>query len=167
MRLIIHNLRAGFATNSSSSHSVILLPPEMVGTLTDESVPYDGGYGQNDFRLVSTEHKMRYLAAQLFRKAVGNDQVRRSKFIEAFRPYVPDIAGMLPEDADGYEFYVDHESQMTLPNNPLGPAFLKSIMKVFMSDRVIITGGAGDSAYEMDDAEEEPLARALMRESYA
>jgi hypothetical protein len=167
MRLIIHNLRAGFATNSSSSHSVILLPPEMIGTLTDESVPYDGGYGQNDFRLVSTEQKMRYLAAQLFRKAVGNDQVRRSKFIEAFRPHVPDIAGVLPEDSDGYDFYVDHESQMTLPNDPMRPAFLKNIMKVFMSDQVIVTGGGGDTMYEIPEAQDEPLSRALMRETYA
>ncbi|RYD62528.1 MAG: hypothetical protein EOP83_14360, partial [Verrucomicrobiaceae bacterium] len=64
VKLFIHNFRAGFATNSSSSHSVVLIPDSEIGAVSDLDVSEDGDdpgeYGWGAFRLVSTEHKLRY-----------------------------------------------------------------------------------------------------------
>ena len=54
----IHNLRLGFACNSSSSHSLIFLPG-----CTDNAEGQD--FGWQCFTLASSEAKMGYLAQQL------------------------------------------------------------------------------------------------------
>jgi hypothetical protein len=56
--LKIHNVRRGFATNSSSSHSIVVLPAKH--PVPDEVSDGDGGYGWEDFVLTSPEEKARY-----------------------------------------------------------------------------------------------------------
>lgn len=56
------SLRRGFATNSSSTHSVILLPD-----IKDDLVNDPGCYGWEPFTLSSDEQKQRYIAQQLFK----------------------------------------------------------------------------------------------------
>lgn len=58
----VHAARGEFACNSSSSHSVILLP-ESAPTLSDD-IPEPGVYGSS-FKLFSSTEKLRYLAALL------------------------------------------------------------------------------------------------------
>lgn len=56
----IANIRLGFATNSSSSHSVVILPNQR-----DDRVHDDNYYGWENFVLASKEEKMKYLDAQI------------------------------------------------------------------------------------------------------
>jgi hypothetical protein len=68
LRVLVHNLRLGFATNSSSSHSLIFLP----GLEDDLSgVEDDGRYGRTNFTLASREAKLPYLRLQVPESVVG------------------------------------------------------------------------------------------------
>lgn len=59
----IHNMRFGHATNSSSSHSIVIVPKDLA-IYTDD---YDGGmnFGWEQFCLADPESKSRYFAASL------------------------------------------------------------------------------------------------------
>lgn len=57
------NVRLGFATNSSSSHAIIMLP-EGVQVEFDVSDGFEFGWG--DFTLASPETKREYVFAQLY-----------------------------------------------------------------------------------------------------
>ena len=66
----ILNIRAGFATNSSSSHSLLFIRwkrPDDVASLQDVIVDEEdlGRFGWEEFLLVSKEAKMKYLLAAL------------------------------------------------------------------------------------------------------
>ncbi len=66
----IHSVRFGFATNSSSSHSIVWLPG------AEEALHEPGYYGWDDFVLTSTPSKMSYLGQQIIealRRQVGNE----------------------------------------------------------------------------------------------
>lgn len=168
MPIFIHNLRAGFATNSSSSHSVVLIPEDMVGKF--EPINADEiTFGSNEFRLVSTEDKMRYLAAQLMSSATD-----KKKLIKIFEPHVSNIAELVastePEDDEdaynyGYgNFYVEGNSQITHPADPLHPAYVRTLTELFQSDRIVVVGGRDDSAnypFVMQGCEEEALFETL------
>ncbi len=58
--LFIHSLRVGFATNSSSSHSLIYLPRQ-----ADRDIPEGHGYHDEHFVLASAEAKRPYVRLQL------------------------------------------------------------------------------------------------------
>jgi hypothetical protein len=163
MSLVIHNLRAGFATNSSSSHSVVIIPPQSVGRYRDIAAPTNGnGYGSQDFILASTEAKMRYLAAQLVYTLRPSD---RDRYIAMFEPHVPNLRAIMPKnDRDYTGFYVDHQSAMTFPNGaPMD--FVERLADIFKSDRTVIQGGSDGGTSLTVDGEPEPIFEAL-KESY-
>ena len=58
----IHNVRFGFATNSSSSHSIIMLRDG--AERPDDNIP-QLGYGWEEFTLASREEKLLYIAQQV------------------------------------------------------------------------------------------------------
>lgn len=137
----IHNFRTGFATNSSSSHSMVLIPPGMVGKIGDLGDPM-GGYGWSNFVLASPEAKLRYLAAQLVSShGTGADVVE--PVIQRFA----DLFGgeeALRRRIDGHDdLYVDHQSVMSL-GQPT-PSFLDRMVRLFASPRVIVLGGNDNS----------------------
>lgn len=147
----IHNFRAGFATNSSSSHSVVLIPDEAIGQV--RSLEGDSGdYGWNYFRLTTQEEKLRYLAAQCASNGWDKytDEVR-----EAILAEVPGI-----EFGDGD--YVDHQSVMKM--GPYRPVLLNGLIKLFMSNKVVVLGGNdndGSEHHHVDGQEPEPISEAL------
>jgi hypothetical protein len=153
MRIVIHNLRAGFATNSSSSHSVVLIPDDLIGKVDNDGSYTDPYFGESDFRLVTNEYKLRYLAAQISGGIRSSDD--RAKFVQMFAPHVPEIDELLDND----EFGVDGNSSITLPSDPMHPAYLQAMMKVFLSDRVVVYGGhdGGSNTYAVPGAEDEPV----------
>jgi hypothetical protein len=132
-RIFIHNFRAGFATNSSSSHSVVLLPPGV--QLSDDPSDDSNGYGWDFFRLVSEEQKLRYLAAQFFSQH-WEDPVIRHRLVERFKQELPDFE--LNADDEKRPLYVDHQSVLNISANP---AAVESMIKLFRSDRVAVLGG--------------------------
>ena len=126
--LTVHNGRGGFACNSSSSHSIVVLPPDM--TLTGSPVA-DGYYGEGGFTLTSSGDKIRYLSAVLQDK-----QNLRSTLDELCAAYG---AGAGPLD------YVDAESQFRLPTDYSGDdsvEFLTELAAFLADDRVAILGGS-------------------------
>lgn len=112
----IQNLRLGFATNSSSSHSIVIVPPRK--KLRDDlgCVDDHGGYGWEHFVLASKEAKRNYFSTQLFlalRHEVGDEIAAAAVFSLFHSPrFDHNIAtNTWGDDAP----YVDHQSCWGVP----------------------------------------------------
>jgi hypothetical protein len=127
----VHNFRIGFATNSSSSHSVVLIPDDLIGKLSDIDSEY--GYGWDSFRLVSEEEKLRYLAAQFFCHLPPSSDARRA-IVDRLAKEVPSLVNI---DIDN-EYNVDHQSVWMV--RPTPPA-LDAMITYFKSPNVVVLGG--------------------------
>lgn len=165
--ITIYNFRHGFATNSSSSHSVVMLPPSAVGTLGDDEMGARHEYGWGDFTLTSPESKLRYLAAQFFCN-YGNDSTAVREIIDLIGSevadyredmerefnsceplltgYIDPTTGRHHVDNDASRPYVDHQSVMSF--GPYQPELLKDLIGFFASPRVVVFGGNDNSDYE-------------------
>jgi MoaA/NifB/PqqE/SkfB family radical SAM enzyme len=141
----IHNVRMGLATNSSSSHSIIMLPSRAKGSKLKDN--YDGDdFGWGDFTLVNKENKNVYLASTLFqslRNAVGH---------EFACAVVEKWTGVAPKANPEYgEYYpsIDHQSVMTFPLDWEEKAVPKRFFDAFKAfverDDVAILGGNDNS----------------------
>lgn len=131
----IHNIKAGFSTNSSSSHSILFFAPGQVPADDLDGVDGDSTYGWSDFTLASPDAKMAYLGAQIMlslRDSVGETLAAR---------LASQIVGV-PVAADGY---VDHQSAWVLPMawDGRGPdlAFLTELAAMLRRDGVVVIGG--------------------------
>lgn len=167
----IHNIRFGRATNSSSSHSIVIIPRP---TSASEQIDPYGGYGRNMFQLVTKESKRNYIAAQIF-TAMGKLLPADMAWIAATRwagasGVIADPSAELNEEtleeirekwdaADG----VDHQSVMDLPmewpsqwgsvqKHAVDRDFLADFLAFIDRDDVVICGGSDES-----DAEDSPL----------
>lgn len=125
----IHNLRLGFACNSSSSHSLIFLP----GCSSD--VGADQDFGWSCFTLATAESKMGYLGQQIV--ASMGSQLGQ----EPARALAMAITGV-ELDPDGY---VDHQSVWTLPKtwdeSNIDTDFLYALRDFLKRDGVVVLGG--------------------------
>jgi hypothetical protein len=145
--LKIHNIRYGHATNSSSSHSVIVLGRGLRSD--DDSLPkgssvHDGGYGWEHFLLKTVEQKDRYLLVQLW---AG---LRRNEIPEDFaKAIILDFLGVdvdaLKEDEndpfDVTDGYVDHQSQWDFNPEMLTKDFVQDLRRFLHRDDVVVRGG--------------------------
>lgn len=133
MKYKLQNLRLGFANNSSSSHSIVLLPPGA------QTIPQEWQYGWDWFLLVKEEDKKKYFATQLFgalRHDLG-DQIARIVTKDLFQVEIP-------EDA-----YVDHQSQFVTPTYINGTAaidFLKDLGIAMSKDPKVGVQGGNDNS---------------------
>lgn len=135
----IHNFRAGFATNSSSSHSVILLAPNKIGAFTGRGPEDRDSYGWDQFVLASGEAKLRYLAAQ-FMQSYWRDPAARADIIERFDEELSGFATSLDLSDDDPPITIDHQSAWKLPT-PFNPAFADAFIRFFRSPQVVVLGG--------------------------
>lgn len=152
-RIKIHNLRVGFATNSSSSHSVVLLPPELVGTV-DAIEPQSEHFGWDYFRLTSTEDKMRYVAAQMLSSMYEDAKEARQEIANKFSEF-PNLAEELRNDAEEQwpNITVDHQSRWRV-----NPESFDNLIEFFKSPRIVILGGNDNSDYDTNHVPDaEPL----------
>lgn len=131
----IHNFRAGFATNSSSSHSIVLIPDDMVGKVSTQG-ENSGSFGWQNFILADTESKMRYLAAQLV-ESYSSDAAANKDVVERFSKYFGGDDAMRSGISSG-EIYVDHQSKLYLDKSD---HTINRMVKLFMSPRVVVLGG--------------------------
>lgn len=131
----ITNVRCGFACNSSSSHSIILVPPSQ--HLSDDHSGFE--FGWDNFTLVSPEAKLSYLAVLLYQNLTG------SLNEDLARHVVKGLTGIsLSEDA-----YIDHQSMLTLPQSfdrkGVHPEFVADLKKYLLRPEVVILGGNDNS----------------------
>lgn len=136
----IHQVRLGLATNSSSTHSLILLP----GGASDYQA--DGEFGWNFFTCASKNAKLRYAAVQL-RDTMA--QIATSQ-----------VAENLAEEWTGVELngaYIDHQSSWALPldwsGQRVSKEFFEDLKEFLVREEVVILGGNDneDSNHSLDD----------------
>jgi hypothetical protein len=143
----IHNFRVGFATNSSSSHSVVLIPPSEIGHVREIESGEPNHFGWDFFRLATPENKLRYLAAQMFAK-IETDIPRQleiaARFDKEIPGYADEIQRLIDANAHSWDFpSVDHQSVYQIET--MSPQFLERMIAFFKSDRVVILGGNDNS----------------------
>lgn len=138
--MIVHNARVGFATNSSSSHSIILL--KRGGRVSDGDTQGQS-FGWQYFTCATKESKLAYLALQVYQQLRGEFGEDGAFFLaQAFTG-----GRLLAEDGrDTPSGHVDHQSQWGgMPHNWHGPGldreFLNDLRDWLCQDNVAILGG--------------------------
>lgn len=152
----IQNIRLGFATNSSSTHSVIIAKG-----LSDHEHQEGLSYQWENFILASTKAKRRYLftaAVVHFRRTMGLEEsviLANSVFPVSKKDQAAAI-----EDACA----IDHQSipvfpRPRIPTNSLLPLLRLLDREISLSDKVAITGGSDNDDREWlpRDAQGVPL----------
>lgn len=131
----IHNIRKGFATNSSSSHSVVLAPG-----LSDDVCCNDFEFGWENFVLASPEAKMKYLHYACVEHYEKNSKLS-TKDAEIL------AARYFPCDAE-YKGggYIDHQSNPSFPiarlkEQGMEPLWALMRREVVEDKDVVILGG--------------------------
>lgn len=129
----LFNFRAGLATNSSSSHSLIFWAGQ-------KDYHADGDFGWSNFILASPEMKTLY-AALLLQYSLQNKGINedvRNTLVQAW-------AGVLPGDGD----YIDHQSIYYLPysygTNIVDRQFFDDLKAFLLRDNLVILGGNDNS----------------------
>lgn len=136
----IHNVRLGFATSSSSAHSMCFIPKEMIGKIKDKNLGY--GFGRERFTAASVEAKKLYVAHTL------NSAMHSTSLPEHVKNLIIDewVDIDYASNNDGYG--VDHQSLITLPfefgTTIPDREFLEEIKRFFMQDDLVILGGSDE-----------------------
>lgn len=152
--------RRGFATNSSSTHSIILLKPGV--KLRDTSDALRGEFGWQHFTAASWESKALYFACLLRDAANRMTPVPylNGKYAEArevmqeganklAREFITEVLGRVPEGihfADRFDgASIDHQSVFELPathrGDDLNLDFAKDLWAFVSRDDVAVLGG--------------------------
>jgi hypothetical protein len=129
----VHQVRYGLATNSSSTHSILILPG------VDKDKEADGGFGWDFFTAATKESKGLYAALQL-RYAL------LSMFNEDIAQTVAQAwTGVDLTEPGSYEQYIDHQSTWVLPcswdGKGIDKAFFDDLHTFLMRDDVLVLGG--------------------------
>lgn len=135
MRIV--NARLGFANNSSSSHSMIIMSKDNATVLSGDE-PND--YGWNNFTLTSAEAKLDYLATAIWQQLSNQGNPVTALVVAR------DIMG-LPEWSPKGE--IDHQSTFELPASPNGApidvSFARAFAEWIQSEGVVVLGGNDNS----------------------
>lgn len=112
---VIKNIRFGFATNSSSSHSLVYLTDPIPDHDTAPRTA-DNEFGWEDFRLMTLRDKLFYvLTARIGHGGFwgeGAEQARKAALADALATHAPDFFPdlVISDFSDALGGYVDHES---------------------------------------------------------
>lgn len=131
----IFNIRLGFATNSSSSHSIILVknPENYSSSGTDRD-----GYGWDNFTLKHKDEKLHYFASQLVSAlGYGEEPTEEQKLL------LKEITGYSYDEVKNS--YVDHQSVWHTSLNINEKENLKNKADFLSNPNVIILGGNDNS----------------------
>lgn len=142
MRIV--NARLGFANNSSSSHSMIIVSKEQSKSIHSDS---DGdGYGWGTFTLNDSESKLDYLATAIWMQ-LSNQGDEMSALI-----ICRELLGLPEWTPSGT---IDHQSTFCLPASesgaPVDLKFARAFAEWIKSEGVVVLGGN-------DNDGEHPLA---------
>lgn len=145
----ITNVRLGFATNSSSSHSIVFFE-DGSANIPDRDSYGDFEYGWERFSLGSKEAKLRYLAVAVkdtLRDSGLTDHMAKVVLMDLFS------GTGIENHLDGImEGYIDHQSAFQIAHNGLHDLEhnVKEYIDVFSDPRIAVYGGNDndDSGYE-------------------
>lgn len=150
----VHNVRLGFATNSSSSHSIIFDPHTKA---LDEDVD---DFGWSFFTAASKEAKSQYVAATL-----------RQNLDREMHPALIDVIcrglglptdGISAENSNVIDHVIDHQSLYILPKafgtDHFSSEFFEEFRDYLLRDGIVILGG--------NDSEPHPLADETKRVTF-
>lgn len=152
MKLKIHNVRLGHATNSSSSHSIVIAPPNYKNLpTTREYCSGDLTFGWEQFVLADPESKSEYFAAQLFMSLSNEGGLSNEMAAAVIRDWLKVDVGDVSEKYP--DIRVDHQSALKFPSASLSKNFVQQLRNFINDDRVIIYGG-NDNDGDMDIPEE-------------
>lgn len=133
----IFNIRKGFATNSSSSHSILLLPVEQV-VKEDE----DENFGWDFFTVSKDKSKENYLAYNIYINLLQLQMTeeKAAQFVKSFFGRTINLDNI----------NVDHQSVWTLPrnweNDELNVQFLEELQNYLNKENVVVVGGNDNTA---------------------
>jgi organic radical activating enzyme len=137
--LKLHNIRAGFATNSSSSHSIVMIP-------TGKSVREDEHdrfrYGWEQFTLTTRDAKTAYFAEQLWHPLTSSG-IEPEVAIGLLNSWLG--TGYTSDELEAG--YVDHQSTWGIlrDDNAQNSGFVQALYNFVMRDDVVILGGNDNS----------------------
>lgn len=159
------SIRVGHATNSSSSHSIVVIPSERGASLVDDP-PDDGNFGWSWFTLASKTSKLDYLHAmaslQISRRLRNRAAEYSSWYVSDDHPGPPGglegdpehLAGWIASNLLEHEpvlfsksapWGVDHESVFSFPLNPetrsIDRDFARWFRDLVCRDDVLVLGG--------------------------
>lgn len=128
----IYNIRLGFATNSSSTHSLVLLGDGH----HVEDADIEETFGWNQFILASAKMKLAYVASNM-NEALRNYGGKKNRHL-----LIAKAIGALPIDDMRR---VDHQSVADLPTTWFGAGpdveFMKALRDVILSPNIAVVGG--------------------------
>lgn len=153
----IFNIRKNFATNSSSSHSVLCLP-ESKNNSEKNNIPQNDVssdyYGWDYFTASATNSKLEYLFSCVFDR-IANDlfykeENKEKKYDEiqniAFKKtkkYFPELDFIINNVEEIKT--VDHQSTLLIPydfnNKQVNKEYIEELKNYFIQDNIIILGG--------------------------
>jgi len=132
--LKIHNIRKGFACNSSSVHSIIFYEDD---SLHDD---YEG-FGWDEFILVSEEAKLHYFFSML---ANQYDRYNTDLF-DVDKETLKKLQDKYVDGRDFVMYNTDHSSRITFPkrhnSRQFHEGFIKAVRDAFLQEDLIVIGG--------------------------
>lgn len=132
LKRLINNVRRGFATNSSSSHSLVYFKEPVAN---DDPTPGDNQFGWDDFRLSTLGEKLMYALTTLVGGNYWQQNAESDVAVDsAFERYGHLFPEFTREDFETAVFgYVDHQSVSSLP--------AEELVELVRDPHVIIYGG--------------------------
>lgn len=141
----VHNVRLGFATNSSSSHSIIFQPLQKIRDDFDYN-----GFGWEFFTLSSKELKKQYLSSMLVQNLIRTFPIDLIKTV--LKGLDLPVADDLDESGFSSNFSIDHQSVYFLPkeygSDQISIEFFNDFKNFLLKDGIVILGGNDNTDYQ-------------------
>lgn len=136
MPLYVHNIRLGYATNSSSTHSILILPADHT---TKDYLVADQQFGWENFTAASVAAKLAWLG-QAVRENIQAVALDADASALAAERMIADHGGSVQLLRDGY---VDHQSRFDAPTPAWGEdrQFFSGLVAFLSDPRVVVVGG--------------------------
>lgn len=148
----IHNVRAGFATNSSSSHSIVMIPRGYT-VANDEHTHLQ--YNWEQFTLSDRDSKTAYFAAQLYNSLSyqGLDDTSSAHIINTLLMTAYSVDDLKNSSVDHQSCWMGLRDAARTGNNELIRAYYDWIVR---PDVVILGGNDNDEPQQPPDESWEP-----------
>lgn len=145
--MIVSNVRLGHACNSSSSHSLLLLPGREPGEASKASRgTHADEYGWEMFELRTVNEKAGYFAAQLYYTLEGQLGASAASLV------IRELCGATVDGREWHDCTVDHQSQWWWPSQWNGEGidvdFARAVWSRMSRGDVMVQGGNDNGPYD-------------------